>query len=399
MFLRASAAVVLLLAAADWTQAQGVTGAQTATPAEAATPGWVFAPSIGIGASRDTNVLLLAVPDNPPRDAGMPVTPRARLDYTGRRTNFGTEYDGSFLVYQDLTELNSADHHFGANFRHRLTRRATLSGQESLTRGSTTAALMISGVPFYRLGSISNAIGGGLDVLLTPRTTVHSSYTHNFVSFDSFDRLSPAAPLAGGYSHDMTAALSQAISPQVKIGGDYEVTRAVLADGTDRFFIHTTTMTVEYHVSQLVVLSGFAGVSHVTASLTQEARTGPAVRAAVTRRDRRTLLTASYERTFVPSYGFGGTFPNQEWQGVLQVPFWRNRAYVQGSVTRFDNQPIEATQDKLTSLFFGGVLGYRASRWANVEAFYRHTRQNVRGELRRDEFGVQVVAATALRLR
>ena len=383
-----------------------MTGARAVTLDEAATPGWVFVPSIGVGASHDTNVLLLAVPDHPPRDSGMPVTPGAKLDYGGRRTNFGAEYDGSFLLYQDLTELNSADHQFGAQFRHRLTRRATFFGQESLTRGSTTAALMISGVPFYRLGSISNAIGGGLDVLLTRRTTLHSNYSHNFVSFDSFDRptqttplAAQTAPLAGGYSHDVTAALSQAISSKVTIGGDYEMNRAVLADGTDRFFIHTTTMTVEYHVSPEIVLSGFAGVSHVTASATQEARTGPAVRAAFTRRDRRTLLTASYERTFVPSYGFGGTFPNQQWQGVLRVPFWRNRAYVQGSLTRFDNQPLEATQDKLTSLFLGGVLGYRASRWANVETFYRHTRQNVRGELRRDEFGVQVVASTALRLR
>jgi hypothetical protein len=399
MLLRAGAAVALLLVAADRTHAQGVTGAQAVAGENAATPGWVFAPSIGVGASHDTNVLLLAVPDNPPRDSGMPVSPRARLDYTGRRTNFGAQYDGSFLLYQDLSELNSADHQFGGQFRHRLTRRATVFGQESLTRGSTTAALMISGVPFYRLGSLSNAIGGGLDVLLTRRTTLHSTYAHNFVSFDSFDRLAPTTPLAGGYSHDMTAALSQALSSKVTLGGNYEMSRAVLVDGTDRFFIHTTTMTVEYHVSPEVVLSGFAGVSHVTASATQDARTGPAVRAAFTRRDRRTVLIASYERTFVPSYGFGGTFPNQEWQGVLRVPFWRNRAYVQGSLTRFDNQPLEPTQDKLTSLFFGGLVGYRASRWVNVETFYRHTRQNVRGELRRDEFGVQVVAATALRLR
>ena len=193
--------------------------------------------------------------------------------------------------------------------------------------------------------------------------------------------------------------MSQAISSKVTIGGNYEVTRAVLADGQDRFFIHTTTMSVEFHASPLVVLSGFAGVSHVTASATQDASTGPALRASITRRDRRTLLIASYERTFVPSYGFGGTFPNQQWEGVLRVPFWRNRAYVEGSLTRFDNQPIEATQDNLRSLFLGGVLGYRATRWVNVQAFYRHTQQNVRGQLRRDEFGVQVVAATALRLR
>ena len=400
MLLRGGAAAALLLSAADWTRAQSVTGAQTTVSAEeAATPGWVFAPSIGVGASYDTNVLLLAVPDNPPRDSGIPLTPRASLDYSGRRTNFGAQYDGSFLMYQDLRELNSSDHQGGAHFRHRLSRRATLFGQESLTHASTTAGLMISGVPFYRLGSVSNAIGGGVDVLLSRRTTLHSSYSHNFVSFDSFDRLPEAPPLAGGYSHDVTASLSQAISPTVTIGGDYELTRAVLADGEDRFFIQTTTMTVEFHASRQVVLSGFAGVSHVTASATQGPRTGPALRAAVTRRDRRTLLIASYERTFVPSYGFGGTFPNQQFQGVLRVPFWRNRAYVEGSLTRFDNQPIEPTEDKLRSLFVGGLLGYRATRWVNVQGFYRRTQQNVRGELRRDEFGVQVVAATSLRLR
>ena len=297
MLLRGGAVAALLLAAADWTRAQSVTGAQaTVTTEEAATPGWIFAPSIGVGASHDSNVLLLAVPDDPPRDSGMPVTPHARLDYGGRRTNFGAGYDGSFLLHQDLRELNSSDHQVGAHFRHRLSRHATLFGQENLTHASTTAGLMISGVPFYRLGSVSNAIGGGVDVLLSRRTTLHSSYSHDLVSFDSFDRPPATPPLAGGYSHDVTASLSQAISPTVTIGGDYEITRAVLADGEDRFFIHTTTMTVEFHASRQVVLSGFAGVSHVTASATQDPHTGPALRAAVTRRDRRTLLMASVTR-------------------------------------------------------------------------------------------------------
>jgi hypothetical protein len=400
MLLRGGAVAAILLAAADWTRAQGVTGGQaTVTTEEVATPGWIFAPSIGVGAFHDSNVLLLAVPDDPPRDSGMPVRPHARLDYGGRRTNFGAGYDGSFLLYQDLRELNSSDHQVGAHFSHRLSRRATLFGQENLTHASTTAGLMISGVPFYRLGSVSNAIAGGVDVLLSRRTTLHSSYSHDLVSFDSFVRLPATPPLAGGYSHDVTASLSQAISPTVTIGGDYEITRAVLADGEDRFFIHTTTMTVAFHASRQVVLSGFAGICHVTASATQDPRTGPALRAAVTRRDRRTLLIASYERTFLPSYGFGGTFSNQEWRGVLRVPFGRNRAYVEGSLTRFDNQPIEPTQDKLRSLYAGGLLGYRATRWANVEAFYRRSEQNLRGQLRRDEFGVQVVAATSLRLR
>ena len=389
--LRAAAAAVLVLSPVI---AAAQTGPETEEPS---VPGWVFTPSIGVGVSRDTNVLLLTVPDNPPRDYGLPLTPSARLDYRGKYTTVSGEYDGSFLFYRNLDELNSADHQVNAQFRHRASRRTTIFGQENLTSSSTTSTLLIAGVPFYRLGSRANALGGGVDVLLSSRTTLHTDYTHQLVTFDRSAGI--PASLAGGYAHQVTTSLAQAVSSTLTIGGRYDLTRAVLAEGEDRFNIHTGTMIVELRVSPHVVLSGFAGVSRTTATATHDARTGPAVRAAITRRDRRSVFIASYERTFVPSFGFGGTFPNQEWHVALRVPFSRTRAYVEGGLTRFDNEPIALTQEKLRSLFVSGIVGYRATRWVNLEGFYRRSQQNLRGELRRDEVGARIVASKPTRFR
>ena len=58
----------LILLAANWTHAQTAAAARAEPDPteEAGAPGWVFTPSIGVGASHDSNVLLLAVPDSPP---------------------------------------------------------------------------------------------------------------------------------------------------------------------------------------------------------------------------------------------------------------------------------------------------------------------------------------------
>jgi hypothetical protein len=196
--------------------------------------------------------------------------------------------------------------------------------------------------------------------------------------------------------------LGRALSRQLTLGGQYELRRAVLSGGQDRFNIETGSATVQYDVVRSVTISGYAGVARLGASATHDARTGPALRAGITQRGRRATLAASYQRSFIPSFGFGGTFQNDEWVGSVHLPFASSRAYVDGSVSRFDNEPLEIGQPSVQSVWFAGTLGYRLSPWLSLEGFYGRTHQNTHragGEIGRNQIGFRAVAAKPLRLR
>jgi hypothetical protein len=220
------------------------------------------------------------------------------------------------------------------------------------------------------------------------------------VDFD--DDAGPDANLQGGYQHEVVSTVTRALSPRLSLGGQYELRRAILSDGDDRFNIQTGSAIVQYLASPAVTISGSVGVSRLDAGLNHPARTGPAVRAAVTRRFKQLLLGALYQRSFIPSYGFGGTFQNQEFGGNAHIPFARGRAYADSSIAWFTNDALDVEQPSLKTLFFNGTLGFRATQWLSVEGYYGRTHQDTQrpdGKLGRNQLGFRVVAAKPLRLR
>src|SRR6478672_9872022 len=127
------------------------------TPAQQTAPGWIFTPSISYGGTWDDNVLLVNPGTNPSADYGTPITPGASIDYTGKLTRFSSGYSGAFVRYLTLEQLNSLQQSFHASVDRRVTNRLTFIGQESYTAAPTTDVLQLSGVPFYRIGSRTNA--------------------------------------------------------------------------------------------------------------------------------------------------------------------------------------------------------------------------------------------------
>jgi hypothetical protein len=114
------------------------------------------------------------------------------------------------------------------------------------------------------------------------------------------------------------------------------------------------------------------------------------------------VLSGSYQRSFIPSYGFGGTFQNEEWVGTVSVPFARNRAYVDGSVSYFNNDALRDDQPSLRSLWFSTKVGYRATRWLRIEGFYNNVSQEADfapGNLSRNLIGFQVITSKPMKLR
>src|SRR5688500_10373051 len=128
--------------------------------------GWIFTPSVRFGGAWDDNILLADPDSNPPSDYATPLSPSATLDYRGRRTRLSSGYDGSFLMYQTFGELNSSDHRVRGTVEHRATPRLLVFGEGDWSRVPTTDALLLAGIPFFRVGSRMASAGGGFESTL-----------------------------------------------------------------------------------------------------------------------------------------------------------------------------------------------------------------------------------------
>lgn len=378
-------------------------------PAQQSAPGWIFTPSIASGGTWDDNVLLVNPGTNPLSDYGTPITPGASIDYTGRFTKFSSGYTGAFVRYMTLEELNSLQQSFHASVDRKVSPRVTLIGQESFTKAPTTDVLQLSGVPFYRIGSRTNAASGGAQIALAKHTTLRSNYTLRTVDFDT--NLLTDNQLQGGHAHEVVTTVDQALSRHFSVGAEYDFSR-VLVNGErtlagptpeDRFNMQTYLGTAQYQVASGTTVSGGVGLAVMSAGLTHEARTGPEWHAALSQKTGRSVVSTSYERSYIPSFGFGGTFQNQQWDANIHTPFGHSRAYVNGGVLWMKNDPLDTiAQPSLRTLWLSGSVGYYLARWLSLEGFYGHTQQDSQqpgGQLTRNQIGFYVVASKPMKLR
>src|SRR5262249_46340223 len=101
------ASAALLALTLEGTPASAQSNFALVDPTEpAGVSGWTFTPSLAYQGAWDDNVLLVFQPD-PPNDFLTLVSPRAALNYFGRRSEFDLSYDGSFQIYRQLSDLNS----------------------------------------------------------------------------------------------------------------------------------------------------------------------------------------------------------------------------------------------------------------------------------------------------
>jgi hypothetical protein len=389
----------LVLSAVGLAAAPTVVSAQKPAVQDQRPGGWIFTPSIAFAGSWDDNILLANPNETPQSDYGTPINPGATIDFYSRRTQFLGAYSGSFLRYHTLSALNSSSQDIRAALQRRATPRLTWFADEYFTRAPTTDALKVAGLPFYRVGSQMNAAGGGLDAALARHTSLHAGYTLRSVEFEADPRV--PQPLEGGHAHEVRVDLTQNLSPRLTVGGRYEGTRGVFAQDLDRFQIHTAGGTAEYEVSPGLVVSGLLGLS-LSSDPTAMERTGLAMRFGIMRRDRHASYQGGYERSFIPSFGFGGTFQNEQVTGSVHVPFGLGRAFVDATVGWSNNQALDATQPDLRTVVLSPRFGYYATRWLRIEGFYDRIRQNTQragGDLQRNQVGVRLVAAKPVKLR
>ena len=414
MATRHSAIAALTIAGLLCTAGGSPLKAQSGSRLEQATaPGWVFTPGISVAETWDSNVLLSTEGSTTSGDFLTVFTPRGALGYRGRRSTLQFDYQGSYQLYQQLSELNAFDQRSNASFRQRLSPGVTFFAQNSFSKSPTTDEIDLPGVEFRRQGVMMDDARGGVDARLSKRTTLNAAYAFQWLDFDESQGLLPVNGLTrGGHAHGASARLQQTLTARVSVGGEYDMRRGIV-DELNEFNVQNALGTVDWRLTPTLQLSAGAGLSWLSASRGEEMQSAPAFRAELSGIGRRLGWNVGYRRSFLPSFGFGGTFENQEltagflstltrrldWSGTLA---YRVNDPLIPQTTPTASDPLVAQDLSLESLWLRSSISYLATRWMRVEGFYAAVLQDSQragGKVNRSRLGVQVVTSTRMRVR
>jgi hypothetical protein len=377
-------------------------GAQSpGAPTQPTAPGWVFTPGIAVAQSWDNNVLLATEGSGSQGDFLTAVSPRAALGFRDRLSTFQLDYRGSYQLYQDLSALNAFDQRLNLQYRRRLSRTVSFIATNSLSKSPSTDDVDIPDVVFRRQGVLMNDLRAGLEARLSARTTASGDYTFQWLKFDDTGFPSPVEELQrGGHAHGAVAQIDHVLDPRLTVGGEYEMRHAIV-DQAREFDVQNALATADWRIDQRLTLSGGAGYSWLATSADGGTRSAPAFRVSLSRSGARLAWHVGYRRSFLPSFGFGGTFENQELEAGLYGPITRRLDWsVSTSVREAD--PLTSSELGLRSVRARSSVSYLATRWMRVEGFFVTAFQDSRrpgGQVNRSRAGIQVVASTRTRIR
>jgi hypothetical protein len=389
--------LALLLHAAP---AAAQSGGQNVEAESARFPGWSFTPSMAVGALYDSNVAL-RVPRTdlagPGSDAMFNVIPAGQLEYFGRRTEFSTTYRGFLRRYVDVDVLNSFDQRASMSLKHAVSRRLTVFARDSFADSPTTDEVDVNGVPFGRIGSQTNTFAASADYRLRKLLTWSARYDNTWVSFDRSDLF-----LTGGWIHGVRNELSYTVKEHVTVGGEYSYRTASLDERRREFSFQDVGGVVRFVLGPRTRANAAAGFATLHDRNRDETRTGPFVRLGIEQALDRATLGASFERQYVPSFGFGGASNSQELRGYVQMPLRHRRLSTNASAVWRQTSPFEVDTLELDTVWLSSTLAYTAARWLRIEGVYTYARQDALGtggEIKRHRIGVQFVISQPMRIQ
>lgn len=360
-------------------------------------PGWSVTPGIAMGVERDTNVALMDSGDfgSAQKDSLVNVAPFGSLEFISPRTEFSAGYRGFVRRYTEIDALNGFDQRVTASLRHEATKRLTVFLSNHFSDVPTTDEVELDGVPFLRTGAQTNNLVGGIDGKLNKFTDLSARYETTWVDFDD-----EANNLRGGWVNGISTNVKRRLSTRATVGGEYSLRFANVNDGARSLNFQDAGGTISYQTGPYTTLTAAAGISHLSDETRNETRTAPYFRGGITHHTANATFGSNYERTFVPSFGFGGANESQELSGFVHMPIPRNRAYVQGTVSWRRNKAF-LTSLELDTIVARSTLGYALARWFRLEGSYAYSRQDSRitgGEIDRHRLGANVVIAQPMRI-
>jgi hypothetical protein len=390
-------------AAAAFCACAGTASAQEGELGTPVIPGWSFTPTLSAGLVYDNNVSLSDAPASTgrtPSDRLLLVRPSGRFEFNAPRTVFSAGYSGFIRRYADLDQLNNFEQRANLSLRRLATPRVTFMITNSFADVPTTDDVELNGVPFSRTGTRTNSLAASATARLTELTDLSVRYENTRVTFDQAPVVDTF--LTDGILNAFRADASRRLSERLSAGGEYAIRFASMNEGTRNITFQDVGGTLRYTVGPLTSFTASAGMSHLADRTVDDTRVGPYLRAAVTHQTARAIAGASFERAFVPSFGFGGSSASQELSGFVNVPFTQSRLYVQTRGTWRRTDPLIEEFLAVDTIRLSATVGYSANRWLRGETFYDYSRQDsviTGGEIDRHRVGVQFVVSQPMRIR
>jgi hypothetical protein len=363
-------------------------------------PGWSFTPSLGTGVLWDSNVAL----SDPRADLGetqgdtvFTIEPAGQLEFFGKRSDFTATYRGNMRRYFEVDGLDTFNQRAGVILRHQASARLSFFLRDSFADTPTTDEVELNGVPFRRTGSRTNTFATGLTAQLTRRTAASGRYDMTWITFER-----PDVFLTGGWIHAWQGTLVYQPQERLSAGGEYRFRISELDDGSRSLSFHDTGGVVRYQIGRTTTWNASAGFSVLNDKTANLTRVGPYIKTDIAHQLTRSTIGASFERMFVPSFGFGGSSNSIAFHSWIVTPFNRGRIFANGSFSWRRSTPLAAESLQADTVWLRSSIGYAATRWARLEGLYTYTLQDsvvTGGEVARHRLGAQVVISQPVRIR
>jgi len=395
------AAIVLTAAAAPKAQQPVGSPMQTVNYAS----GWTFTPMMGFGETYDDNISLFGVSSGASAsdDFVQEWQPGADLHFGGKHTDFGAGYSGTFLNYQTFSTLNRWSQHGHVVFKRQESARLKWTGHANVLAVPSTDFVDVGGVPFRRTGAVTSDGRAAVDYTFGARDSLIVQGGFQTVHFE--EPLTVDNILHGGRVFEGSGGWRHRLDSRVSIGSDYTFRRALVVGSIDPFILHSVEAGADYELSPSWTINGSAGIVYLVENAIDDARLGPALRFSAERHREARTLRAEYIRSYMPSFGFGGTVRDQEASLSFRTPlFGSRRIYTEQRVLYRDDVPLTSAfqQLPLRSLRTHSMLGWAPQTWMHLEVFYSRTQQTnhlALGQLYRNRIGFQVVTSKPMRVQ
>ena len=367
--------------------------------------GWVFTPAIGFGETYDDNISLFGVSSGASTSDDVVQTwqPAADLHYAGRHTEFGLGYSGSFLNYQTFSALNRWSQHGRLLFKRQETARLKWSGHANVMAVPSTDFVDVGGVPFRRTGAVTSDGRGSVEYAFNGRDSIVVQGAFQTIHFQ--EPLTVDNILHGGHIYEGSGGWRHRLTGRLALGTDYSFRRALVVGSGAPFDLHSIESGVSYEFSPLWTAESSAGIVYMAANEVAQSRLGPAWRFALERHREARTFRIEYLRSYMPSFGFGGSVRDEEVSLALHTPLFHSRHfYTEHRASYRDDEPLtpEFQQLPLRSLRTHSLIGWAPQNWVRIEAFYARTQQTNRlalGQLYRNRFGFQIVTSKPMRMQ
>jgi hypothetical protein len=369
-------------------------------PPPVVAPGWTITPSVGAAASWDDNVALTSPQQGELSDQVTTALTSLTSQYRGRTNDFLVEYRGSYDFYRRYTAFNAPDHRARLDFERRLSRRVTAFVRESFTSSPTTE------VPFTDAGLLilrrrttsTNDLRTGVDITPWDHSLITAAYGNQWIDLVGDEQVQPL--LRGGYAHRGDVSMRRQFWPRLALGGRYDVQHAIVSSGEETFQIQRAEALFDYALAQTLTFSGSAGWAWQTVGPTGD-QSAPSFSADLRYQNEHATWTIGYERTYLASFGFGGSVQNRELRATVEAPLSR-RVGISGRVTASENDPLIAEGLDLRGIAGEGFVSFTIVPWLRLETYVTTSWQDTQlagGRITRTRAGLRLLTFHPMRLQ